>query len=343
MTTGKGMLFLARQLGWFAKLFAQALLVFMIAGGTFFLYVTAMPGESFRAMPPPLDSAQQRLAATLRRHVETLCRFPDRRYDKPEHINAARDYIRKQFEIYGYQTDLQTYPVIGWELSNVEAFLPTEDNGAEILVIGAHYDSVFGSPGANDNASGVAVLLELAALLRHLPVAKQVRFVAFSAEEPPFFQAPEMGSRIYAQALKSQGVKVKGMVSLETLGYYSNQAGSQLYPRPLSFYYPDRGNFVAFVGNLHSRDFVRKAIGAFRRHATMPSEGIAAPPFIPGVDFSDHSSFWDLGYPAFMLTDTAFNRYEWYHEAGDTPEKLDYAVMARLVQGLAAMTVDLVP
>ena len=203
------------------------------------------------------------------------------------------------------------------------------ETGSGDLLVGAHYDTVPGSPGADDNASGVAVLIELARL-----VPSGVRFVAFANEEAPYFLGPEMGSFVYA---RERGAKLRAMFSLEMLGYYSDVPGSQNYPAPLGMFYPDRADFIAFVGDLGARGLIRRSIESFRKHARFPSEGLAAPSFIPGIAWSDHWSFRKHGYPAVMITDTAFYRYPHYHRASDTPDKLDYERMARVTLGLAEM------
>jgi Zn-dependent M28 family amino/carboxypeptidase len=202
-------------------------------------------------------------------------------------------------------------------------------------VVGAHYDTVPGSPGADDNASGVAVLIELAAM--KMPV----RLVAFANEEPPYSFGPDMGSWAWAKRARDRGEPIRAMFSLEMLGYYRDTAGSQRYPAPLGLFYPDRADFIAFVGDLGARGLVRRSIGAFRKSAAFPSEGVAAPAFIPGVTWSDHWSFRRHGYPAIMITDTAFYRYPHYHLPNDTPDKLDYERMARVTLGLAAMLNEL--
>jgi hypothetical protein len=150
-----------------------------------------------------------------------------------------------------------------------------------------------------------------------------------------------MGSRRYVRLIRDRGESVAGMFSLETIGYYSDLRGSQQYPPPLGLFYPDTGNFIGFVANLSSRAWLRDALGAFRRHARFPSEGVAAPAFIPGIDWSDHRSFWEAGYPALMITDTALFRYPHYHLPSDTPDKLDYPALARVVTGLDGMLRDL--
>ncbi|MEA3275961.1 MAG: M28 family peptidase, partial [Pseudomonadota bacterium] len=197
-----------------------------------------------------------------------------------------------------------------------------------------------GSPGANDNGSGVAAVLELARLLAGRALARTVRFVAFVNEEPPFSYTPEMGSLVHARAARDRGDRIQAMLSLETIGHYSDRPGSQRYPYPLSLFYPDTADFIGFVGNLGSRQLVRSAVQSFRRHAFFPSEGAAVPAWVKGVGWSDHWSFWQAGYPAIMVTDTAFFRYAHYHSAGDTPEKIDYARTARVVEGLASVIAD---
>jgi Zn-dependent M28 family amino/carboxypeptidase len=212
---------------------------------------------------------------------------------------------------------------------------------AEVIVVGAHGDSVDGAVGANDNGSGVAAVLELARLFREAKPARTLRLVAFVNEEPPFFKTEQMGSRVYARRSKARGENVVAMFSLETIGYYSDRPGSQRYPFPLGFFYPSTGNFIAFVSNLSSRALLHEVLASFRRHAEFPSESVAAPAFIPGVDWSDHWSFWKEGYPALMVTDTAPYRYPYYHTVQDTPDKVDYERAARVATGLQGMLSEL--
>jgi Zn-dependent M28 family amino/carboxypeptidase len=222
--------------------------------------------------------------------------------------------------------------------------IETEIRGSrpEIVVIGAHYDSVFGSPGANDNASGVAALLALARRFAGKPAAQTLRFVAFVNEEPPYFQTEQMGSFVYASRCKARGDRIFAMISLETIGYFSDKPGSQSYPSPgLGAFYPRTGNFIGFVGNFGSRALVRRAIGLFREQGKVPSEGAALPSFIPGVAWSDQWSFWQCGYPAIMITDTAPFRYPHYHESTDTPDKLEYDRFALVVSGMEKVIAEL--
>jgi hypothetical protein len=278
-------------------------------------YMIAMPGESYRGPLAPLGGEERALALRLRLHVAALA-ATERNAD----LETAARYIEAAFAKH-HEPRSQYFQSGGRQVRNVEA-------GAGAIVVGAHYDTVPGSPGADDNASAVAVLLELAAM--NLPV----RFVAFANEEMPYFLGPEMGSFVYA---RDRGAGVRAMFSLEMLGFYRDTPGSQRYPPPLGLFYPDRADFVAFVGDLGARQLVHRAIGAFRRHAKFPSEGVAAPGFIPGVTWSDHWAFRRHGYRAIMVTDTAFNRNPYYHLPSDTPDKLDYERMARVTLGLAAM------
>ena len=294
------------------------LVAVLIAGGL--AYMTAMPANSHAGPLPPLPDEGRALAERLRRHVEALA-AAERNVD----LETAARYI--EANLAGAQS--QWFESGGRRVRNIEVVNESS------IVVGAHYDTVPGSPGADDNASAVAVLLELAAM--KLPV----RFVAFANEEVPYFSSPAMGSFAWAKRAHERGERVRAMFSLEMLGYYRDAAGSQRYPFPLGFFYPDRGDFIAFVGDLGARGLVRHSIRAFRERGAFPSEGVAAPGLIPGVTWSDHWAFRQHGYPAIMVTDTAPFRYRHYHEPTDTPDKIDYARMARVVGGLEAVVTEL--
>lgn len=294
-----------------------------------------MPGHTHKGLLPPLSSDQAALRDQLRVHVTQLAgEIGERNVLHYRALQQAAAYIGNRFQVLGLTVREEPYRVEDKEVVNIEAELKGTVHPEEIVVIGAHYDSLPGSPGANDNASGVAALLELARLLKETKPTRTVRFVAFVNEEPPWFQTEEMGSLVYAHRAKKRGDKIVAMLALETIGCYTDQPGSQHYPAPFSLFYPDTGNFIAFVGNFRSRSLLRRAIGTFRATTPFPSEGVAAPEFITGVGWSDHWSFWQEGYPALMVTDTAPFRYPHYHEPEDTPEKLDYERMARVVAGL---------
>ena len=320
-------------------IFYLVLVVGLIA---LFIYMIRMPGDSYQAALPPLDEAGQALARKLESHVRRLCAHPaGRNYIEKKGMALARDYIAGQLESSGYQVGFQVYQIAGEDYANIEVTRLGKVYPDEIIVVGAHYDAVVGAPGANDNGSGVAVLLELADRLRNAESPRTVRFVAFVNEEPPHFMTGTMGSDYYARRAASRQENIVAMFSLETIGYFPDDAGSQHYPPPFSFFYPNQGNFIAFVGNLRSRGLVTRSIRAFRAHATFPSEGIAAPAFIPGINWSDHWSFWKQGYAAVMVTDTAPYRYPHYHSPQDTPDKVDYEKMVPVVHGLEKMLQDL--
>lgn len=277
------------------------------------------------------------LSARLRRHVEWLAGgIGERNVWRPKALAAAAAYIRGELEALGFEVAAQRYRAAGVGCENLEVALPGVRARGEIVLVGAHYDTVQGSPGADDNASGVAALIELARALRLRRLARTVKLVAFVNEEPPFFYWGEMGSKVYARAARGRGDEIRVMLSLEMLGCYDDAPGSQRYPPLLKWFYPERGNFIAFVSNLASRRTLREVVAAFRAHSDFPAERLAAPALVPGVSWSDQLSFWRAGYSAVMVTDTAFYRNPHYHLASDTPERLRYAEMARVVEGLVA-------
>jgi Zn-dependent M28 family amino/carboxypeptidase len=244
-------------------------------------------------------------------------------------------YIRGEFEKTGGAVSDQPYSVDGRIYRNVIAsFGPSTK---ERLVVGAHYDTAGALPGADDNASGVAGLIELARLLGKTPLPMGVELVAFTLEEPPFFRTMQMGSAIHADGLRREGVSVRAMLSLEMIGYFSDEANSQSFPvSALKAFYPSRGNFIVVVGKLDQGSVVRRVKKAMRCASPLPVYSINAPRSVPGVDFSDHLNYWDVGYDAVMITDTAFYRNPNYHTARDTHETLDYERMAMVVRGVYA-------
>jgi Zn-dependent M28 family amino/carboxypeptidase len=299
--------------------------------------ISRMPGQSHAGSSDPLTANDLALRARLQSHVEMLAgTIGERHMWRHDQLEQAAQYIENTLKINGLEPNSIHYQISGQTVRNIEAVIPGATNPGESIVVGAHYDTVAGTPGANDNASGVAVLLELARAYRNWAPERTLRFVAFVNEEPPFFKTAQMGSRVYAQSLQDQAVKVYGMLSLETLGYYTNAPQSQSFPLPLlRLFYPSRGNFLAFVGNLQSRKLLKDVIRDFRRAAALPSEGIIAPSWLTGIDWSDHWSFWTEGWPAVMVTDTALFRYPYYHGKQDTPEQIDYTALSRSTVGLA--------
>ena len=305
--------------------------------------IASMPGKSFSGRLKPLRAEETELRDQLRRHVEMLADdIGQRNVFQPQALAAAADYIESSFADAGLTPMRQSYQVAGETCSNIEVELPGRERPDEIIVIGAHYDSVFNCPGANDNASGVAALLALARAFADDRGARTLRFVAFVNEEPPYFWTDEMGSVVYAQRCRENNDNIVAMLALETIGYYSDEKGSQHYPFPLSLFYPSTGNFIAFVGNRSSGKLVREVVGSFRRHTQFPSRGGVLPNAIREAGWSDQWSFWQVGYRGLMVTDTAPFRYEHYHRSSDTPDKLDYDRMARVTAGLKRVIGDLV-
>jgi Zn-dependent M28 family amino/carboxypeptidase len=252
-------------------------------------------------------------------------------------LNKSASYIESKFSSFGYEPIRQSYTYRGNKYYNVSVEVKGVDQSKnEIIVIGAHYDTVVGTSGADDNASGIAGLLELARLIRSNPLSRTIHFVAFTLEEPPASFTKNMGSYICAKNLRKKRIEVYGMISLEMLGFYSDRKKSQSY-FPFSFlrfFYPDTGNFIAFVGNLSSRRFSSAFKTSFKAISSFPVESLNTPSFVPPINFSDHFSFWRFGYPAMMITDTAFMRNKNYHKDTDTAETLDYEKFTELVKGL---------
>jgi hypothetical protein len=292
-----------------------------------------MPGKSI-SKTAPLSPDEIALREELRADVQKLAgEIGERNMWHYAQLNAAADFIDDSFSRAGLHPRRDSYDLHEQACHNIEAEIP----GArpEILLIGAHYDSVFGSPGANDNGSGVAAMLALARRFAGRKAEHSLRFVAFVNEEPPYFLSDEMGSFVYAGRCKARGDRISAMISLETIGYFSDAPNSQTYPAPgLGIFYPKVGNFIGFVSDVHSRALLRRAIALFRKHSKIPSEGAALPAFIPGVSWSDQRSFWRNGYSGIMVTDTAPFRYPHYHSSGDTPDKLDYDRFTLVVSGM---------
>jgi Zn-dependent M28 family amino/carboxypeptidase len=289
-----------------------------------------------------LSPEEEKIAAALRTDVERLAgTIGQRNMPHYPQLVAAANFIEAELRTAGFPPKRQTFDVKGRPCANIEAQLAGGKQADEIVVVGAHYDSNVGTPGANDNGSGVAALLTLARRLADAKPSRTVRFVAFVNEEAPYFETELMGSFVYARRCRERQEKITAMLSLETIGYYSDEADSQKYPIPFNVFYPSTGNFIGFIGNVESGDLVKQVVATFRRDAKFPSEGGALPSQIDGVGWSDHWSFWQMGYPAVMVTDTAAFRYPHYHAAEDTPDKLSYDRMARVVVGLEAVVRDL--
>jgi len=287
---------------------------------------------------PSVNAAMNReeIRANLLAHLEYLSvELGERSIYRPRNLKAAEDYVYQGFLRAGYQPRRQTFISQRLEVSNIIAGDP---HPGGYYLLGAHFDTVAGTPGADDNASGVAVLLEVARLARNLPLPRPWTFVGFTCEEPPAFFTPYMGSRVYAKGARRQQDRILGMLCLEMVGYYRQEPGSQSLPLTLKFMgYPTIGNFIGLVSDRRSRPLMERLEAAIKEGCRLPVATLAVPlsgHLLPEVRLSDHANFWDEGYPAVMLTDTAFMRNPDYHGPGDVLEKLDLDAMVELTLGL---------
>jgi len=322
--------------------FALTLLSIGIAGASVVLYMTSMPGKSFSGALPPLSAEESEISFNLNKHVANIAgTIGERNVIAYEPLQRTAQYVEDALKAQGYEVRSQEYVVRMRKVRNLTAEIHGGARANEIVIVGAHYDTVFDCPGADDNTSGVAALLELARLLKSSHPARTVRFVAFVNEEPPHFQTENMGSWVYAKEAHRKKENIVAALSIETIGMYLDAEGSQQYPEGFKSLYPSKGDFIAFIGNLSSRGLVRDAVRSFRKSVQFPSEGSAVPGWIAGVGWSDHWSFWQEGYPAIMVTDTAPFRNRNYHEPTDRPDTLDYGRMAKVVHGLAGVITDL--
>jgi len=304
-------------------------LVALVALGVFIMY---MPGKSLNQWVIPEDDNEllTERKQRLKGHVNFLAQsIGERSSSVPGSLDASLDYLESYLKENDLNYERKSFGPQN-RYANLEVTLAGQSSSEKILVVGAHYDSAVGTPGANDNASGVALLLELARDLKDLKLEQEIRLVFFVNEEPPYFKTPLMGSKVYAENLRQESKEVSCMISLETLGYYSDQKGSQRYPAPLNLFYPSTGNFVAVVGNLRSASTIRKTVSIMRQQSIMPVQGGAFPEFLPGISWSDHWSFWQAGYCGLMLTDTAPFRFPFYHTSRDLPEAIDFMRLSLL-------------
>ena len=304
------------------------------------LYSTSMPGKSYTGVLPASTPELRELGGRLHNHVAMLAEsIGTRSLDRAENLERARKYLALQLQPLATVENPVQFEDVGPEGGHAKnvIFEVSGKDTRRIVVVGAHYDSIDTGPGANDNGSGVAATLELAARFAKNPARGRVRFVFFVNEEPPYFKNAGMGSLVNADNSRWRADPIIAMLSLETIGYYSEEADSQHYPFPIGLFYPSRGNFLGFVGDLGSRSLVRTAIGEFRRNESFPSEGAALPATFPGIDWSDHWAFRRAHYPAIMLTDTALYRDPNYHRASDRPEQLNYDGLSRVTRGVEAV------
>ena len=306
--------------------------------------MAAMPGERYRGPLQPLGVEDRRLAEDLKAHVVAVA-SEEHNVGHPEALERSARYIETTLAGLGYAVARQEFETAGVKVRNLEVARAGPGAGKpQLIIVGAHYDSAQGAVGANDNGSGVAALIELALAFKQVRPGEgfEIRFVFYVNEELPWFGTDKMGSNLHAASLAREGRQVVAMLSLETIGWYSSAPASQHYPFPFNLLYPSTADFIGFVANPRSRALVRRIVGAFRRHAAFPSEGAVGPESIRGIGWSDQWSYWQRGWPAVMVTDTALYRYPHYHTLHDTPDKLDYDGLARVVKGLEGVVRELV-
>lgn len=320
---------------------ASAVVLLLCAALGAYYYMLGLPGQAHRGALPPLTQDERALAASLKTHIAAIA-GREHNIDHYEDLEKAARYIERALAAQGYTPVPQEFTVRGKRVRNIEATIEAAKPDADTIVVGAHYDSAIGTPGANDNATGTAAVLELAQLLPDLKgkSGKRIRLVLFVNEEMPYFGTDAMGSAQYAKALVARGERVVAMYSLETIGFYSDAPGSQKYPSPFGLVLPDRGDFISFVGMLGSRQLLQDAMRSFRSHTQFPTVGGVSPGFIPGISWSDHWAFAQQGFQALMITDTAPFRYPHYHKPTDTPDKVDNEKLARVVKGIERVIRD---
>jgi hypothetical protein len=282
----------------------------------------------------PANDAVVVPTASLEKHVRVLSTdFADRSFDNTPRLEGAAKYIEAELTSMGLKVIAQNFTAQDRSFRNLVVQLGPDT--PDVLVIGAHYDVAGKQPGADDNASGIAGLIELARLLKNAKLQRRVELVAYANEEPPYFRTPWMGSAVHARALKASGKRALLMLSLECIGYFSDAPGSQSHPVSLlNAVYPTVGNFIALVGYYEDGDVSRRVKTAMMAGSDLPVHSINAPGFVVGIDFSDHLNYANEGFVGMMVTDTAFYRNKAYHTPQDTADRLDYQRMGKVVDGV---------
>ena len=293
--------------------------------------------------PSRPDSGLHGDASRLYEHVHHLSvRIGSRSFYEYGRIEEAKKYLRSTLEGMGYQPELQEYEYDGRIFSNIIVSIGGIRKSGETVIIGAHYDTVQGTPGADDNASAVAILLEICRSLKKDVPSRTLKLIFFVLEEPPLYNTKAMGSFIYAGAAKRRGEDIQAMLSLEMLGYFSDKKGGQSFPLPLmNLIYSTTPNFIAVVGDRRSRGLVKRIKSSMEKSSDIPVETLSTSSYVPGVALSDHNSFWKMGYPAVMITDTAFYRNPHYHGSRDTIDPLNFQKMTGVLKGLVQTARDL--
>lgn len=289
-----------------------------------------------------LPALERRLSDSVKHLAETI---GERNLAHPQQLQASADWIVDQWQLQGLEPQIHTYSINGKPCHNIDVTV-SQAKPEPVVIIGAHYDSVAGTPGADDNASGVASMLEVSRALAGMDLDLTVRCVAFVNEEPPYFSTYDMGSFVYADMIHERGDEVAYMISIESVGFFRDEEGSQKYPPPLDEFYPSVGNFIGVVGDLKNGMGVGRISKLMKASGDLAIESAVLPGSIPGVDWSDHASFWHYDYPGVMVTDTAPFRNPNYHEDTDTLSTLDFsrhaqftAAFIETVKGLATTSI----
>jgi hypothetical protein len=315
------------------------LLIVLIYPNYSILKIKFTTSQKFAVPHPSWNKEEQNLFNHVKHLSETI---GSRSFNEPSKIASARDYIVRTLRTYDLIPTTQDFQVNNTTFSNIIITFNGQRLKEEIIVIGAHYDTVLGTPGADDNASATAMLLEIAKIMADSKPDRTLTLVFFVLEEPPIFGTTNMGSRIFARRAREKNMDIRAMISLEMVGYFSDRKGKQGFPLPLmSLFYSNTPDFIGVVGNLKSKSLVKQVKNGLKAGCSVPVETLTAPSIVPGVSLSDHASFWKEGYPAIMITDSAFYRNPNYHQSTDTKDTLNYQTMAELLKGLIHVARDL--
>jgi Peptidase family M28 len=323
------------------KILLSITLAFVVFG-LYQLRPVSYPGQSYQGPLAPLSAAETELKSKLYKHVNAMAnKIGERHFLRYKQLNISTTYITALFRHYGYQPTLQGYQFEVQRFNNIIAEVKGTEQADDVVIVGAHYDTVPMSVGADYNATGIAALIELAGYFKQHPQPFTIRFVAFANKEVPFIYGPNMGSVRYVGKLMREHTHVVAMYALEGLGYYKTSRYSQRYPYFLSVFRSDVGDFLAFISNYKNQALLSDSLRAFRTSSPFPSQGFTAPNFISSISSSDHWAFWQKGYPAIMITDTLFYRNKNYLRETDTLNTLDFDRFTRAVIGIQHMLENL--
>jgi Zn-dependent M28 family amino/carboxypeptidase len=315
------------------------LLIVLIYPNYSILKIKFTTSQKFTMPQPSWTKEEQYLFNHVKYLSETI---GSRSFSEPAKIALARDYIADVLRLHGLKPVLQDFTLENTTFSNIIITIDGQIVPEEIIVIGAHYDTVLGTPGADDNASATAMLLEITRIMADSKPDRTLKLVFFVLEEPPVFGTKNMGSRIFARRAREKNMDIRAMISLEMVGYFNDRKGKQGFPLPLmSLFYSNTPDFIGVVGNLKSKALVKQVKKGLKAGCSVPVETLIAPSVVPGISLSDHASFWKEGYPAVMITDSAFYRNPNYHRSTDTKDTLNYQTMAELLKGVIHVARDL--